>query len=148
MEFIEEKNDLFSYEGKAWLAHCISADFGMGKGISTQFNDRYNMKNYLLKNYFKDNWTGQGYCLPVKQYQVFNLVTKDKYYNKPTYKSLRQSLADMKNYAATKGIDTIVIPYSECESDGLFYPRVIKEIQNVFINTDIKIIVCELPEGE
>ena len=32
MKYIEEKNDLFNYEGKAWLAHCISADFGMGKG--------------------------------------------------------------------------------------------------------------------
>lgn len=142
MKFIEEKNDLFNYEGKAWLAHCISADFGMGKGIVTQFNERYNLKNHMIKNYFKDNWTGQGYCIPVKQFQVFNLITKDKYYKKPTYKTLRQAIVDMRNYAVAHDIHTIAMPIIGCGLDGLEWNNVRKEILNVFDKTDIKIIIC------
>lgn len=143
MKFIEEKNDLFNYEGKAWLAHCISSDFGMGKGIVVEFNRRYDLKNYMIKNHVKNSWTGKGYCIPVKQYKVFNLITKDKYYKKPTYKTLKESLIDMKNYAVSQNIKTIACPLIGCGLDGLDWMKVRDIIQEVFKTTDIKIIVCK-----
>lgn len=143
MKFIEEKNDLFNYEGKAWLAHCISSDFGMGKGIVVEFNRRYDLKNHMIKNHVKNNWTGKGYCIPVKQYKVFNLITKDKYYKKPTYKTLKESLIDMKNYAVSQNIKTIACPLIGCGLDGLDWMKVRDIIQEVFKTTDIKIIVCK-----
>ena len=144
MKFIEEQNDLFNYEGKAWLAHCISADFGMGKGIVVQFNERYNLKQHMIKNYVKNNWTGKGYCIPVKEYSVFNLITKDKHNKKPTYETVRQALIHMRDYAVVHNIDRIAMPTLDCGIDGLEYPRVKKIINEVFTNTDIEIIVCQL----
>lgn len=47
MEFREEKRDLFSVPDDYYLAHCISADFAMGKGIAVEFNRRFDMKNKL-----------------------------------------------------------------------------------------------------
>ena len=41
MEFREEKRDLFSVPDDYYLAHCISADFAMGKGIAVEFNRRF-----------------------------------------------------------------------------------------------------------
>lgn len=143
MKFIEEKNDLFNYEGKAWLAHCISSDFGMGKGIVVEFNRRYDLKNHMIKNHVKNNWTGKGYCIPVKQYKVFNLITKDKYYKKPTYKTLKESLIAMKNYAISQNIKTIACPLIGCGLDGLDWVQVRGIILEVFKNTDIKIIICK-----
>lgn len=143
MKFIEEKNDLFNYEGKAWLAHCISSDFGMGKGIVVEFNRRYDLKNHMIKNHVKNNWTGKGYCIPVKQYKVFNLITKDKYYKKPTYKTLKESLIAMKNYAVSQNIKTIAMPTISAGLDGLDWMKVREIIQEVFKSTDIKIIVCK-----
>ena len=144
MRFIEEQNDLFNYEGKAWLAHCISADFGMGKGIVVQFNERYNLKNYMIKNYVRNNWMGKGYCIPVKEYKVFNLITKDKYYKKPTYDTLRQSLIQMKDYSVINSIEKIAMPTLGCGLDGLSWNKVKEIITEVFTNTDIEIIVCSL----
>lgn len=47
MIYKEEKCDLFLVSEDYFLAHCISADFGMGKGIVVEFNRRFNMKrNY------------------------------------------------------------------------------------------------------
>lgn len=144
MQFIEEKNDLFNYTGKAWLAHCISADFGMGKGIVCEFNKRYNLKNYMMNHFVQNNWYGKGYCLPVEQFKVFNLVTKKKYYQKPTYSTLKHALIEMKKYAMLHGIHTIAMPLIGCGLDGLSWEIVRKIIQDYFKNTDIKIIVCKL----
>ena len=51
MKYEEKQLDLFSLDETYSLVHCISADFGMGAGIVVEFNKRYNMKEFLLKNY-------------------------------------------------------------------------------------------------
>ena len=48
MKYSEERKDLFSVQDEYYLAHCISADFGMGKGIVVEFNKRYNKKNIII----------------------------------------------------------------------------------------------------
>ena len=48
---LEEIRDLFTVPEDYYLAHCISADFGMGKGIVVEFNKRFNLKNKLVKSY-------------------------------------------------------------------------------------------------
>lgn len=44
MQYKEEIRDLFSVSEDYYLAHCISADFGMGKGIAIEFNKNFDMK--------------------------------------------------------------------------------------------------------
>lgn len=144
MNFIEEKNDLFNYEGKAWLAHCISSDFGMGAGIVVEFNKRYDLKNYMIKNHTRNIWIGRGYCIPVKDYKVFNLVTKQKVFQKPTYETLEQSLEHMKISAITNKIDTIAMCEIGCGLDGLSFNKVREIIKEVFNDTNLTIIVCKL----
>ena len=50
MIYREEIQDLFSVPNDYYLAHCISADFGMGKGIVVEFNKRFDMKKKLQNN--------------------------------------------------------------------------------------------------
>ena len=49
MIYKEEVKDLFTVPEDYYLAHCISADFGMGKGIVVEFNKRFDMKNNIKK---------------------------------------------------------------------------------------------------
>ena len=147
MIFIEEVNDVFNYEGKAWLAHCISADFGMGKGIVVEFNKRYDLKNFMIKNHVRYNWCGRGYCIAVKDFKVFNLVTKNKVTDKPTYETLKQSLLHMKVVAHMFKVDTIAMPAIGCGLDKLDYETVKGIIKNIFRDTDMTIIVCKLGEN-
>ena len=51
MLYKEEIRDLFSVSEDYALAHCISADFAMGKGIVVEFNKRFDMKNRLRQKY-------------------------------------------------------------------------------------------------
>ena len=47
MIYKEEVRDLFSVPEDYYLAHCISADFGMGKGIAVEFVKRFDTRNQL-----------------------------------------------------------------------------------------------------
>lgn len=86
MTFIEKKMNLFEIPDKYYFAHCISADYALGAGIAVEFQKRFHLKQKLKDcgtNVFPD-------C--IKLGRVFNLVTKSKYYNKPTYESLKATL--------------------------------------------------------
>lgn len=93
MRLTEVEKDLFSVDPQYSLAHCISADFALGAGIAKQFDTRFNMRYELFEKYGSYHFTG-GKCLKIGS--VFNLVTKDKCWQKPTYKALREALEDMK----------------------------------------------------
>lgn len=87
MIYKEEIRDLFSVPEDYYLAHCISADFGMGKGIVVEFNKRFDMKNKLQSKYgsYLQKYTN-GDC--ILEGRVFNLITKPQYWSKPTYTSM------------------------------------------------------------
>ena len=89
----EEFGDLFLTDKKYALVHCISEDCAMGKGIVVEFNKRFpRMKNTLLK-FFKENPDKHFpiallYHSIKEQRNIFNLVTKEKYWQKPTYHTI------------------------------------------------------------
>lgn len=149
MKYSEEKRDLFSVTDDYFLAHCISADFGMGKGIVVEFNKRFDLKNKLKKKYssFVDKW---DYCEPISdntafcilESRVFNLITKRNYWLKPTYGTLRTSLELMKDIALDKNITKIAMPVIGCGLDRLQWNKVSEIIKDVFKDTDIEILVC------
>lgn len=147
MIFKEEVRDLFSVPEDYYLAHCISADFGMGKGIVVEFNKRYDMKNRLMTKYptYLSKWQKEnilGDC--ILEGNTFNLITKERYWNKPTYDSLETALVIMGLICLEKGIKKIAMPTIGAGLDRLDWDRVKEIIQIVFRNTDVEILVCKL----
>lgn len=49
LKFSMVRGDLFSCPGSASLAHCVSADMRMGKGIAVEFKKRYGHVEELKK---------------------------------------------------------------------------------------------------
>ena len=79
MIYREEIRDLFSVSEDYCLAHCISADFGMGKGIVVEFNKRFDRKRKLQSKYpdYLNKYTNHrigGDC--ILESGVLNLITK------------------------------------------------------------------------
>ena len=146
MIYKEEIRDLFSVPDDYYLAHCISADFGMGKGIVVEFNKRFDMK-HELQTYFNgylEEFIGNNYksdCLMMGR--VFNLITKERYWYKPTYTSMRGSLEMMKKLAIENNIKKIAMPIIGCGLDRLEWCKVSEIIKEVFEDTDIEILVCK-----
>ena len=136
-----EKRDLFTMPQGYYLAHCISADFALGAGIAKTFDEVYNMRFKLFRNYDNYEYKG-GDALPVDN--VFNLVTKQKCWHKPTYESLREALVMMRECLDFLGVTKLAIPMLGCGLDKLQWVQVEDIIKDVFADTDVDIVVCVL----
>lgn len=141
MNITIEKRDLFTMPQGYYLAHCISADFALGAGIAKAFDSAYNMKFKLYRNYDNYEYHG-GDSLPIDN--VFNLVTKNKCWHKPTYESMREALEMMREHMEFLDVDKLAIPKIGCGLDRLNWDQVYDIICEVFEDMDVEIVVCEL----
>ena len=138
MKYNEQKGDLFSLDSKYYLVHCISADFGMGAGIAVEFNKRFNMKNKLLSM-----WKNQrpDYPQALLIDKVFNLVTKTKYWSKPTYQTITDAINDMAEICKQNNIKYLGMPAIGCGLDKLQWYKVREIIKESFKDLDVEIEV-------
>lgn len=140
--------NLFGSAAKCALVHCISSDFVMGAGIAKQFA-LAGVKKELLSTY-PQVWEGRGYCLHSSAGTknadfpngVFNLITKQYYYCKPTYDTMQQALDSMKKQCAELNIEMLAMPMIGCGLDRLDWARVSKMVQDTFRDTGIHIYVA------
>lgn len=143
MIFLEENGDLFAEEilQSYALCHCISSDFALGAGIAKAFA-ALGVKKQLCEKY-PMQWQGRGYCLftETNGVTVGNLVTKQRYFHKPTLETLRQALDDFCAQALEKGLQRIAMPKIGCGLDKLDWDDVKIIIQEVFVSTDLEILV-------
>ena len=136
-----EKRDLFTVPQGYDLAHCISADFALGAGIAKTFDEIYNMRFKLFREYDMYSYVG-GDALLIDN--VFNLVTKNKCYHKPTYDSVREALVTMKDIMDFNSTTKLAMPKIGCGLDRLTWEQVYDIICDVFENTDVEILICEI----
>lgn len=141
MNITIEKKDLFTMSQGYYLAHCISADFRLGAGIAVAFDNVYNVRFKLNKQHPRYAFRG-GDALLVDN--VFNLVTKAKAFQKPTYESLREALEMMKEQIEFIGITKLAMPRIASGLDRLEWDKVYDIICEVFDDMDIEIVICEL----
>ena len=142
MIFKEINGDLFESDEKYTLVHCISADCAMGAGIAKTFDSKMPKMKKLLKRTIREN-NMQGYFAILYQGErnVINLITKERYWHKPTYSSLKASLLNAKKIAIRNDIKYLAMPVIGCGLDRLQWSKVSVIIKEVFADTDIEIVV-------
>ncbi len=147
MLYREVQKDLFTVPDSYYLAHCISADFGMGKGIAVQFNEQFNMKQTLLRKYpdylqyYQKNKL-QGDC--ILEGRVLNLITKERYYQKPTLITMMTALSKMHQICQVRHITKIAMPLIGAGLDKLDWGKTSETLRYAFSDDDIEILVCKL----
>lgn len=143
MHLKEEQRDLFTVDEKYYLAHCISSDCALGAGIAVEFEKRFKLRNKLLLS-IPTSMRKHPMCWRIER--VFNLFTKARYWNKPTYNSLRGAIQSMVSSIIANDIKFLAIPKIGCGIDGLKWSRVKKIIQEEFNGIKIEILVCYIEE--
>lgn len=134
----EIKQNLFTVPSKYYLAHCISSDFALGAGIAADFEKVFGLRSRLPKE-------EKGiYPNCIRIGKVFNLVTKNNYWDKPTLETVRMSLTMMKDIMIKEGIAYIAMPLIGCGLDRLKWKDVKYIIYEVFHDTNIEILICKL----
>lgn len=141
MNITIEKKDLFAVPQGYYLAHCISADFALGAGIAKTFDEIYNMRFKLFREY-GDYIYNDGDALLIDN--VFNLVTKPKCYHKPRYEAVRKALETMRDIMDMNITTKLAMPKIAAGLDRLDWNEIYKIICEVFENTSVEILICEL----
>lgn len=146
MTFTILQKDLFTLPKTYALCHCISSDIAMGKGIALKFREMGVRTQILSELKGQGTWDGNGYCVPVTTngQRIYNLVTKERYYNKPTLKTLTDALQSMKDMIVKENTKQLAMPLIGCGLDRLNWADVQSIIQSMFKDIDIEIIVCKL----
>lgn len=153
MTITEVKQDLFTVPKNYTLVHCVSADFAMGAGIAKEFTKR-GVKDYLLTDSITliPEKERVGTCVVTFEtgwVSEFNLITKEKYWHKPTYDTLRKSLLSAKEFYISVGDEytkmiKLAMPKIGCGLDKLSWDKVKAIIEEVFADTNIEILVCSI----
>ena len=132
----ERHQDLFTMPEQYYFVHCISADLKMGAGIAVDMKKNY---PYIVQQ-LKNNKPNVGTCDITAL--IINLITKSKYYGKPTYDTIRMSLEDMKEKCIRLDIKHLAMPLIGCGLDRLSWGNVREIIIEIFKDVGIDIVVC------
>jgi len=141
MEYTKIQGDLFKVDKDYALVHCISRDAKMGKGIAKTLVETFpDLKKDVLN---QEPHIGDAIMHITNERVIFNLVTKPRYFHKPTYTTLTQSLMSLKDELKDHHIKRIAMPKIGSGLDRLDWELVEKIIKDVFSDTDIEILVVE-----
>ena len=141
-----EEGDLFTQDATWSLAHCVSTDFVMGAGIATVFKTKYGRVGDLLAQKvgigevatLLDKHATPPPPLLGKHPPIFYLVTKEKYWHKPTLKAMEQSLTALAKACVKHNVDHLA------SLDKLNWSSVEKLIKQIVLPvTNVHILLRE-----
>lgn len=140
------KKDLFDMPHGYCFVHCISADFALGAGIAKTFDEKYNMRDRLFKmlDVSLEDIVEVGDVIKVDN--VYNLVTKKRCFEKPTYEDFREAIETLVESVVEEGITKIAMPKIGAGLDKLDWKIVNAIIKNAFEDVNVDITVCFLED--
>ena len=126
------------------IGHCISADAKMSKGFADFLSHKIpgllstckKAKLLMAQVFLFWDSTSRRY--------IYNLVTKQRFFDKPDLSTLFTTLEAMKSHAAMHGVSTIAIPKIGCALDQMNWQEVVKLLRDVFAYSDIHVVVYTL----
>jgi len=90
---LEVQGNFFDTDSNSTLAHCVSADFKMSKGLALIFRRKFGQITQLRK---QKKAITEIASVETDGRTIFYLVTKEHYWQKPTYQNLFQTFQNLK----------------------------------------------------
>lgn len=140
MKLNEIKGDLFTCD-KGTSAHCVSEDFHMSAGIATEFKKQFGHVSDLLD---QNKTTGEVAVLKDGGRHVFYMVTKSRYYMKPTMENFEKTVLSLRKTCSDNKIMHLAIPRIGCGLDKLNWNAVKECLIKTFDKDEITITVYVL----
>jgi len=134
------EGDLFTdSDPEAALVHCVSRDLRMGRGIATTFRDMFGPSG-IRQLEAQQAAVGGVAVLSVGGGRLcFNLVSKERYWHKPTYDSLRLSLRELRRQCESHGVTRVAMPRIGCGLDRLHWDRVLPMIEELLVGVAVDV---------
>jgi len=140
MLYLETHQDLFAVDFKKYTpVHCISTDCKMGAGIAVPMRKKFGLGGLVTA--YTPEQRKHPTCIYYKG--VLNLITKDRYFHKPTLQNMKTALTKMGLLMIHHGIGAIAMPKIGSGLDKLSWPEVRVCLHEVFSPfEDVEILVC------
>ena len=120
------------------LAHCVSADFKMRAGIAQRFARIFGCRDELLA---QRAGVGDVAFLQEDDRYIYYLVTKERYFQKPTYDDIRRSLQRLAKLCREHGVDRLSIPRLACGLDGKDWSQVEAIVRDTVVKAGVTVTV-------
>ena len=130
-------------EGVA-LAHCVSADLAMSAGIAVQFVRRWPD----IRSGYSRSEPGSLHVFSSTRGHIFNLITKERFDDKPSLEDFRKSIVALKSKMQALNIKTLAVPELGSGRDRLNLSKVIQVLQSILVEAGIGVIMYHLPGKE
>ena len=141
-------NDETFFQTNTAIAHCISTDAKISKGFAETICSKVNG----FQEYYRKNKAivveAIPYWNPESSIFIYNLVTKSKFFEKPTLDNLQISLENMRGHAVPNNVTKITRPKLGCGLDKLQRIDVFKLIQDTFTYSGLQIQIITKRETD
>jgi len=139
------QQDLFTVPAGYSLAHCVSQDMYMGKGIAVEFKERYGMVKELIA---QGKIVGETAAHNIDGGVAYYLITKSKFNDKPSMDSLEMSLNDLREQLVKDGVTKLAMPKIGCGLDGLDWGQVSTIVHKTLSDVLTEVVVCVVESKE
>lgn len=144
-KIIEEARSIFELPNTTCLAHCISADYHMERGIAAEFKQKFEITE---ETKIQNNLAGDCAILEMENKYIYNLVTKTNFNDKPKLNDLASSVNKMITHCKQYSVKALAMPRIGCNRDGLKWEDVKKLLIEATAGMDLTITICTLPRPE
>lgn len=112
----EISGDIFEIDTKTSLAHCVSEDFKMSKGIAFKFRRKYGKINELRR---QQKSLTEVASIKTENHYVFYLITKRSIWQKSSYEDLFKCLQNLKEICIKLQVTKLACHRLGCGLDSL-----------------------------
>ena len=167
----ERRGDLVTgaLDGGVCVVHCISSDAAVGRGVARALDDAFGIRETLRG--LPENMRTVGNVVELRREVVtgsakatttiFNLITKARYSDLPTYGNMRLALSRLRalvdDYRAVGGgrrVDVLYMPLIGCGLDRLVWSRdeidgdcVRRCVEDAFAGSDVELVILRLEDN-
>ena len=139
---IFKKGDLF--EAVTPIAHCISADVVMAKGVALQVRKKFGHIKDIRQQVDripKCNQVGQIAVVKCQHKVIFHLITKPTFNSKPTLRSVQSALICLRDYMVHYQITTVAMPAIASGLDKMVWKDIEYLLRQIFDDCNILVTV-------
>ena len=136
--------DLFKAPKDVCLAHLISQDASMHRGLAVAMVRKFGQKSYIQA---AAGHVGVGGVVCISDWKspgraIFHCVSKRHYYQKTTYTTLAKVLVTLRETMERFGYSKLAVPALGCGLDCLEFDLVHPLIEDAFAWSDIEVTIC------
>lgn len=142
IDIIEYIKDSLIEKKNIFVAHSISNDWALGKGVAKLLDKEFGIKKYYYNNFEKTKVTNV-FCTNIG-FPLYNLITKEHFWDKPTYNSMINTLMNLKISIIENKLNNyeLIMPKIGCGLDKLDWVIIKSIIENILLDTVPNIAIC------